>query len=101
MAGIEMRLLAVRSLRLLFQRIRVCNLCKKKSVARYRLPGLSAFFHLHYFGYPLRLPLAVAHFQKRADYCPYHVSQKTVGPYGKEITVTVYLLPACFHYVAY
>ena len=101
MTGKHVRLLRVGTLRLPAQRIRVGNLCKKKSVARYRLPGLSAFFHLHYFGYPLRLPLAVAHFQKRADYCPYHVSQKTVGPYGKEITVTVYMLPAGFHYVAY
>ena len=95
-----MPLLRVRGLRLLSQRIWVGNLCKKKSVARYRLPGLSPFFRLHDFSYPFGMALAVAHLQKRAYYRPYHVSEKAVGPYCKKIPVLFYLLPACFHYIA-
>lgn len=95
-----MLLLRVRTLRLPAQRIRVGNLCKKKSVARNRLPGLSAFFRLHDFRYPLRRAFAVADLKKRAYDCPYHISEKTVGPYCKEIPVLCYLLPAGFHYVA-
>ena len=100
MTGKHVRLLRVGTLRLPAQRIRVGNLCEKKSVARDRLPGLSAFFHLHDFRYPFRRAFAVADLQKRAYYRPYHVSEKTVGPYCKEIPVLFYLLPACFHYVA-